>query len=218
MFIFSFGFNCGAVEDYLIYFNCKETNCSKCQKSLAQNDYISDFPAISPFVHNNNWKSCCFIHFERNPNVNAEEIYKSKNHFFCKDCMLKYFVDAFDKNNDDLLSEAKKDLKDKNLFFINNFYGRSSYEVLAQKIEKKYIDKYKYESENEDAKRYIPFPCEYMSINKINRFQKCSICYSSLITSLDTAACENSHMICFNCAKKWEEKDDSSPCYCKSRY
>ena len=216
MFMFSFGFNCSAVEDYSIYFNCKETNCSKCQKSLA--DCISDFPAISPFFHKNNLERCCYIHFERNPNVDIGKIYENKNHFFCKDCMLEYFVDAFDKNNDDLLSDEKKYLKDKDVFFLNNLCYRSSYEILAQKIEKKYIKRYKDEGKGEDGKRYIPFPCEYMNINKINRFDKCSMCYSTLITSLDTAACGNGHMICFDCAKEWEKKDGSSPCYCKSRY
>lgn len=216
MFIFVFGFNCSAVEDYLIYFNCKETNCSKCQKSLAKNDCISDFPAISPLVYKNNWERCCYIHFERNPNVNVEEIYKNKNHFFCRDCMLKYFVDAFDKNNDDLMSEEKKSLKDKNMSIVDSLYGCSLYEVRAQKIEKKYMN---YTEKNKYEARCMPFPCEYMNIIKFNRFGFCPFCLNkNFITSLSTVTCGNGYMVCFDCAMKWKVNDELSPLYCKSKY
>lgn len=217
MFMFSFGFNCSAIEDYLIYFGCQETSCSQCGRSLARENCISDFHSMVQLIRDAKWDNCCYIHFERNADVDAEKIYKNKDHCFCKNCMMKYFVDAFDNNNDNLLSKAKQNLKD-NSIFIGDFYSRSDYEVLAQNIEKKYIEKYKDENQDEDGRKYIPLPCEYTNINKINRFDKCSMCYQTLITSLYTAACGNEHMICFDCAEKWEKRDDSSPCYCKSRY
>ena len=217
MFMFSTGVICGAIEDYLIYFGCQETNCSQCGGTLARENCISDFHSMVPLIRGAKWDNCCYIHFERNADVDAEKIYKNKDHCFCKNCMLKYFVDAFDNNNDNLLSKAKQNLKDNNILIVD-FYSRSDYEVLAQNIEKEYKDEYKDKNQDEDGGKYIPLPCEYMNINKINRFDKCSMCHENLITSLDTAACKNNHMICFKCAKRWEKKNVSSPCFCHSRY
>ena len=213
MFMFSFGFNCSAIEDYLVYTGCKETNCSKCQK----------------FLYN-----ICYIHFERNPNVDVEEIYKNKNHFFCRDCMLKYFVDAFDKNRDSNMDDYKTFLKchrwpssdssNKNSnsdIWYNPNHLASCQMLFVERIEERYIKQCQNKSAGEDGRRYIPFPCEYSNKKKINRFDKCPKCRScTLITSLCTAACgKNGHMICYDCSQAWEKKDTFSTCpLCESRY
>lgn len=109
IFIFSFGFNCSAIEDYLMYFGCEEKNCSNCGKSLAYEFFcISDEKNGIIYDSDNCYRyprvpidlkcrNVCFIHFKRSENsdnveVDIDKIYNDKDHYYCRKCMLQYLA------------------------------------------------------------------------------------------------------------------------------
>ena len=206
MFMFSFGFNCSAVEDYLIYIGCQETNCSKCGASL--NFHYGKFWLPLPLRSEAYNKNCCFIHFEKNPNANIEDIYKNKDHYFCKECIVDYFVDLFSKDdNNFLLQNAKKLLREnflKVLEFRKGVDTQTNLEI-SESISNN-IQNIVEEIEMKDCVvQGTPFPLQYVNIYNINPYNKCATCKNNIAKTLKMSICPKGHVICFECSKKYLE-------------
>ena len=206
MFMFSAGVICGAIEDYLIYFGCQETNCSKCKKSLACKDCISNFPAVLLLacdrdrerglqVGKYKWENYCFIPFERDVrrDINVEEIYQNKAVRFCGNCMLEYFADRFHEAHSHNFINFKK---------IYKQYVRHDYDCLNESKEynyKNFLEKFSSKAED------FPFPVEFVNYRVLNSYL-CRDCHKLFLTSIQSLISENGCRICPSCESAIDER------------
>ncbi len=205
-FMFSSGIICGAIEDYLIYFGCEETNCSKCKKSLACKDCISNFPAALSLVCNKDTNgnikkgeyrkgNFCFIPFERINlgDINVQEIYQNTAMRFCGNCMLGYFVDKFHETNPQNFINWEA---------IYEQYVYMDCETLeGLKVKSKYDEFVKnFGSEAKD----FPFPMEFVSSREFNSY-KCRDCNKLFFTSFQSLISRDGYRICPYCEGEIEK-------------